>query len=126
MTYNSPSSRLSPPMSTAASAPSPRAGNLARLKPDQPGHFLSQPFEQFFAHGTYLNKVETASPRPSLWRAGRENRRSPCAESGTSFPFVDVDHFSHRGGSFSSQSRKRELKRSSFHDAGKTFHDRAC
>ena len=98
MTNHSPAHASSPTPYGVNQRVSPtRGGNLARLNLIQPGHFLSQPFEQLVAHGTYLNKVEAASPRPSLWRAGRQNRRSPCAESGTSLPFMHVDHFSHWG-----------------------------
>ena len=93
---NSPSSRLSPPKSTAASAPSPRAGTLARLKQIQPGHFLLRQLpHNFGADFTNTNETEAASPRPVSWRTRRQNRRSPCAESRPSLPFVKVNYVAH-------------------------------
>lgn len=70
-------------------------GDTTRLGRSRPCRHLPQPFEQLVAHGTYRNKVEAASPRPSLWRARRDSRRHSPAKSRTSLPFVQVNDISH-------------------------------
>ena len=124
MTLSSPAP-ASPSLVSLERRVSPaRGGNLASPKPDRAGHFLFPQFpHQIVGNGTYPNEAAVILPSAVSRRTRRQNRRLR-AESGASLPFVHVDHFSHRGGSNRSSSRKREHNRSLFHDAGKTFHDR--
>lgn len=69
-------------------------GNLARHIQILPGHFLSQPFEQFLAHGTNSNEPAVILPAAGSRRARRQNRRAVPAES-RSFPFPHIDDVVH-------------------------------
>jgi hypothetical protein len=101
-------------------------GNLARPDSTRTGHFSFQPLQQISGSFTDPNEAVFLPVYAAPWRAGRHNRRSACpAESRTSFPFHQVNHLTHSA-LLSSTSRKREHRRSPFHEIGKVFHDGHC
>lgn len=103
---------------------SPRAGNLARLEPGSPGHFLFEPFKQLVAHGSNPNEAAALSLTAASGAGAAIDRRCYPAESRPS-PFTQVDYLTHRGGSIGFSSRKQKPTRSAFHEVGIFFHDRA-
>lgn len=93
---NSPTSRL--PLHSTASASSPRGGNLAPVNIQYRGHFLSpEPVKQIRADGSNRNEAEFLPVYSASRRARRQKRRNSPAKSRPSFPFMQIDHFSHFG-----------------------------
>jgi hypothetical protein len=108
-------------------ATSPRGGTLASANSPGGGHFLFlEPADNLTAHVGNPNEVEARLSSAS-GRARRQNRRYlPAAKSRPS-PFPVVDYIVHSLVSNVSPAHNSETKENSFHEIGKTVHDRrAC
>jgi hypothetical protein len=89
------------PCTGAKSVLPPRhAGNLGGVEPDSAAHSLSQPVEQFLAHGSYRYELRVLPSRRADAAVGLG--RSPSRP----FPFFEVNDFTHSNISVSSLQMK--------------------
>jgi hypothetical protein len=111
---NSPA--RAPLLSGVTRGSSPLGGNLARLEPDSPGHFLFlEQAHDLAAHGSQPNEAAVFSPAVSTGAAINRRRHGPTlpAES-RPLPFPVVNHVGHSSLSVGSSSRKCELMESDY------------